>query len=168
MPQTCPSLGNDPQSSGRSRELPFVFVAMLWLGILLGVSFLATPVKFLAPSLDLPTALDVGRVTFAFLSRTEWVLCALLAATALVSPQARALHLGGCALLAGSLVVQAAWLLPVLDARVGRIIAGETVLPTAHHLFYISAEALKLLVLLVLAVRALWTLAATQRPQPCA
>ena len=40
-----------------------LIVATLWLGLLLGVAFLATPAKFLAPGL-LPVALDVGR-TFA-------------------------------------------------------------------------------------------------------
>src|SRR5690606_35153067 len=44
------------------------FVTLLWLGLLLGVSFLATPVKFAAPTLTLAVALDVGRVTFGLFS----------------------------------------------------------------------------------------------------
>jgi hypothetical protein len=41
----------------------------LWAGMLLGVSFIATPAKFLAPSLPLAQALDVGRSSF-----TSWRL----------------------------------------------------------------------------------------------
>lgn len=136
-------------------ETPFVFVAILWFGILLGVSFLATTVKFQAPSLDIFTALDVGRVTFALFSKVEWVLCALLIAAALLSRRARRVEVTAGAALAVVLFVQAAWLLPVLDARVDRILAGATVPATGHHLLYIAADSLKALLLLAVAVQAL-------------
>ena len=45
--------------------------ALFWAGFLAGVSFLATPIKFTAPRLALPVALDVGRVTFAALNKVE-------------------------------------------------------------------------------------------------
>jgi hypothetical protein len=44
----------------------------IWAGLLLGVSFVATPAKFLAPSLPMTQALDVGRWTFHVLAWTEW------------------------------------------------------------------------------------------------
>ena len=53
-------------------------VAMFWLGLLIGVAFLATPAKFLAPSLSLPVALDVGRQTFYVFNKVEWVMGAVL------------------------------------------------------------------------------------------
>ena len=37
------------------------FVATFWFALVIGVSFLATTAKFLAPSLTLPVALDVGQ-----------------------------------------------------------------------------------------------------------
>jgi hypothetical protein len=51
---------------------------MFWLGLLIGVAFLATPAKFLAPSLSLPVALDVGRQTFYVFNKVEWVMGAVL------------------------------------------------------------------------------------------
>lgn len=39
-------------------------VSLVWAGMIVGVSGLATPAKFVAPSLNLPIALEVGRVTF--------------------------------------------------------------------------------------------------------
>ncbi len=42
---------------------------LIWAGVALGVAFVATPAKFLAPSLSLPVALDVGRHTFAVYDR---------------------------------------------------------------------------------------------------
>ncbi|MBO0735377.1 MAG: hypothetical protein J2P48_02230 [Alphaproteobacteria bacterium] len=38
----------------------------LWVGILSGVSYIATPLKFRAASLTRAAALEVGRVTFQF------------------------------------------------------------------------------------------------------
>jgi hypothetical protein len=131
----------------------FAFVVIVWLGILLGVSFLATPVKFEAPSLSLPVALEVGRVTFALLSKVEWGLCTMLLVSALVA--GRPEWVGAGLGLAGFLVVQALWLLPILDDRVGLIIAGQPVAPTSHHLIFVGVEAVKVLMLFGLAVYAL-------------
>src|SRR5664280_976623 len=52
-------------------------IAMLWLGLLIGFAFLATPTKFPAPSLSLPVSLDVGRQTFYAFNKVEWVLVAV-------------------------------------------------------------------------------------------
>jgi hypothetical protein len=154
----------DECRSHRFREVPFIFIAIFWLGLLLGVSFLATIVKFQAPSLDLPTALDVGRVTFALLSKVEWVLCGLLIAAAFLSPLSQAVRLAGCGALVAVLALQALWLLPVLDSRVSQIIAGAAVPASNHHLYYVATEGVKTLLLLALSVEALWSSVASRRP----
>lgn len=150
------------------RDTSFIFLAIVWLGVLLGVSFLATPVKFLAPSLDLPTALDVGRVTFALFIKVEWVLCALLVAGVLAGQEYGLLRWSGVAVLAVILLVQTVWLLPVLDARVGQIMAGLTVPRTPHHLIYIIGEAAKALILFLLSIHGLRRLAFSRKGIPCA
>lgn len=135
------------------RRMPtlLAFVAVFWAGMLAGVSFLATPVKFQAGSLSLPVALEVGNVTFRAFGRLEWGLAIVLVATALV---ARAPRVGaGCSVLVATVVaIQSLWLLPVLDARVAAVIAGSSLPPSPHHLLYIVAEAAKLLLLCVVAL----------------
>lgn len=49
-------------------------VALVWAGMVLGVSFLATAAKFLVPSLPRPVALDVGRHTFQVFGWVEMAL----------------------------------------------------------------------------------------------
>lgn len=124
-------------------------MAALWLGVLIGVSFLATPVKFQAQSLDLPTALDVGRVTFALATKVEWGLWGLLVAASAWGRVRMGWLLVG--LLGAILVAQSFWLLPILDERVAQIIAGQVVAATPHHLIYVVLEGLKA-VLLILVV----------------
>jgi hypothetical protein len=124
-------------------------VAMFWLGLLIGVAFLATPAKFLAPSLSLPVALDVGRSTFHIFNKVEWVLAAVL----IVLPSG-----GGTvwprilAIVTGLLViVETFWMLPLLDVRISLIIAGKTPPPADLHQVYIAMEVAKLLVLAAIA-----------------
>lgn len=132
--------------------------AMLWLGFLLGVSFLATPAKFLAPSLTLPVALDVGRHTFAVFNKVEWVLAATLL---LVVPVGTRSWPGGIAAAVAALLVVAetVWLLPVLDLRLGLTIAGRLPPPSIHHDLYIAIEVAKLFALVIVAWLAAWRLA---------
>lgn len=127
-------------------------VSMLWAGILSGVSFLATPAKFLAPSLTLPVAVDVGRSTFAVLNRVE-LGCAVLSLGLLVAGASRAfvvrLALGLAAL---GLLLETLWLLPALDERAGVIIDGGTLPSSGLHDVYVGIEAAKIVALLVATV----------------
>ena len=77
---------NDRDWSGLRGRISRVFGAALfvWAGLLLGVAFVATPAKFLAPSLPLAQALDVGRWTFHVLSIIEWSLVATFVAIVVV------------------------------------------------------------------------------------
>lgn len=135
--------------------------SLVWIGMLFGVSFLATPVKFLAPSLSLPVALDVGRQTFAWFSRIEVLLAvAAFASAAATEARARAVArirgAGGApaprvsivllltVLLAAAVALQVLWLLPVLDARVEVILGGGTPPPSSLHTAYVGIEAVKL------------------------
>ena len=48
----------------------------VWRGMVLGISFLATPLKFRAPGVDLRTGLAIGRLVFGALNTAEIVLAA--------------------------------------------------------------------------------------------
>lgn len=121
-------------------------LALLWTGMLIGVSFLATPVKFLAPSLTLPVALDVGRQTFRVFSLVEIVFAFALVAVAILSRYERNILIA--ALLVGVFVaLEVVWLLPVLDARVEIILNGGTPEESGLHSLYIVFESAKLLLL---------------------
>jgi hypothetical protein len=124
-------------------------VAAIWLGMLVGVSFLATPAKFLAPSLSLPVALDVGRHTFLVFSRVEWGLSIILLALVLAGVRSWMGVTG--AVIAGALVlIETVWLFPLLDSRVTLIIAGQQPAPSQLHTLYIICELAKLVSLMLI------------------
>ena len=121
---------------------------LVWAGIALGVAFVATPAKFLAPSLSLSVALDVGRHTFAAYDRLELaVLAGLLGLGVWLEDRRRWYAL--LLLPAAIVLAEALWLLPALDLRVVEILAGRPAdKRSTLHAIYIAAEGLKILALL--------------------
>jgi hypothetical protein len=137
---------------GCGGSLLILVVATLWAGLLTGVSFIATPAKFMAPSLSLPVALDVGRQTFLVFNRFEIGIAVVL--LALLTWHYRTwfgIGLGGVML--ACVLVETIWLLPLLDARVTIIIAGGVPPPSSLHRLYIGIESIKLLGLFILIVQ---------------
>lgn len=134
----------------------FSSALFVWAGLLIGVSFVATPAKFLAPSLPLAQALDVGRWTFHVLACIEWPL----AAAALIVTFAARRKLGPhwkavAACLVGAaavLALETFWLRPILDARLLLIMGGQPVPASRLHGLYIGLEALKLILILAAGV----------------
>ncbi len=126
-------------------------IALIWLGMLIGVSFLATPVKFAVPDLSLPVALQVGQVTFHLFAKVEGALSAALVIANALTWRTRPIALVITLAIAASVIAQALWLLPGLDARVALIVAGETPPPSSHHMLYAGLEAVKAIMLAVAA-----------------
>ena len=123
---------------------PFV-----WLGMVLAISFLETPLKFRAPGITLPLGLGIGRLVFRALNLAE-VGLAILAAAACLSVQPDRV---------AWVLLIAAWLLLVvqlivmrhsLDRRVSLIVAGQTPPPSRGHLVYIALELVKVILLAAL------------------
>ena len=142
------------------------WICLIWFGMTSGVSLLATPVRFSAPSITRAIALDVGQVVFAVLNKAEFVALILLLIVVRVSDTAKSLW-AGCGVLALILLAQALWLLPALAARTQQIIAGTEPASSIVHGAYSLLELSKLLLLLYLGFRSMQMLAtATNDPNP--
>jgi hypothetical protein len=116
--------------------------AFVWLGMVLAISFLETPLKFRAPGVTLPVGLGIGRLVFKFLNRAEIALAVVVTLQCLTS-RVSAPTWTLLALCWAVLVIQVGALRPALDRRVMSIIAGETLPASAQHLAYIGLEIAK-------------------------
>ena len=125
--------------------------ALLWAGLIIGISFVATPAKFLAASLDLARALEVGQATFGVL---RWIDFAALLTLGLLS--GRLDHSNTSLILFCSLttllMIQYVGLFPGLETRTSQIIAGVEVKKSHLHSIYIIVELGKVACLISYAV----------------
>lgn len=127
-------------------------ISFLWLGFVCAISFMEAPLKFQAPGVELKQALSIGRLVFEKLNRIEWI-CAAFAwffmwKMKVVRVRASLLVLG---IITAILAFQTWGLLPPLDERALRILAGQEIPTSWHHQAYIGVEILKAALLAVLA-----------------
>lgn len=123
------------------------WLCFTWFGMTAGISLIASPARFTAPSLDRAVALDVGRVVFAALNKAELIALILLLILVRVSGRAKK-YWAPCGALAAILILQSAWLLPELAERSQQILAGSEPAPSMAHATYAVLEIGKLLILL--------------------
>jgi hypothetical protein len=127
-----------------------VFFPLVWTGMIAGISFIETPLKFRAPGVTLPLGLGIGQLVFRALNKIEWaffILWALpLLITRHVSPAAFIIPVIGVVLL-----LQTAWWLPHLDKRARIVQQGGQPEGRSLHIFYALAEVVKCILLSVYA-----------------
>jgi hypothetical protein len=134
---------------GRRASEQLSRLVLVWAGVAIGVAFVATPAKFLAPSLSLAVALDVGRHTFAVFNRLELLLLSGLSVLALFASR-RWAWLAALALPGVIVLAQTIWLIPALDIRVEDILAGGSPSRSNLHGLYIAAEAAEVAALVLI------------------
>lgn len=123
-------------------------LCFIWFGIVVGISVIEAPAKFKAPSLTREVGLDVGRIVFGVLNKTELVIYALVLLLAVMRQQSRYVWTG-IGLLGAILLTQSAWLLPELSARTAMILSGQTPEASHAHTLYAALELVKLILLLL-------------------
>lgn len=130
-------------------ERLFVFT-LLWVGFILAISFLATPLKFLAPSLTLPVAMEIAYLVFHTFNGIEIALALLILAITFLAGRSRKTR-RITALIVSLLATQTALLYTVMDARTLAIIDGAEPTVRSYHAIYVGLEVVKLAGLLYLA-----------------
>ena len=132
-------------------------LSLLWAGEILGLAFIATPVKFLAKDLTLSTALQVGHVTFIAQHYVDIFFLIIMGLIGLfyyisgkkISP----IELSICALALVIVIFEGWHLLPVLADRSVIIQSGNTPPESWHHTGYIVITFIKMLCGLGLGLR---------------
>lgn len=124
----------------------------VWLGMVLGISFLEAPLKFRAPGVTLPVGLGIGRIVFRALNLVEAGLLVVAVVAAAV---------GGASTTAWVLVVVAAVVLaaqllavrPALNRRTDAVLAAADpaeVPRSRAHFAYVGLELVKVVGLIAL------------------
>ena len=116
---------------------------LIWLGMVLAISFLEAPLKFRAKGLELPVGLAIGRIVFRALNIAEVIWAVVIAVCLTITgPSGPVLVLA--AVTAVLLAVQLLVVRPRLNRRSARVLAGQDAPRSRAHHAYIGLEALKL------------------------
>lgn len=130
----------------------------MWIGLLVALAFIETPLKFYAPGMTLPVALGLGRLVLTAAEIAGLVLLLAMTAASLPRPRLGRVSwwvLGGLWLV---LLIQMVVIRPQLNARTDQVLAGEDSGSSSLHGIYIGADIVLLLgalIYVILAVRAL-------------
>ena len=123
----------------------------LWLGMVVAISFIETPLKFRAPGVTLQVGLGIGRLVFRALNGCELLLAAVTAVAFVVEPPTvGAVVAAGVAVLA--LLVQVLLVRPRLTRRSDAVLAGAEGPRSRAHWAYVGVEFVKVAGLLIAGV----------------
>jgi hypothetical protein len=135
-------------------DSPIVIISTyLWIGCVCAISFLEAWLKFRAPGITLALGLGIGKLVFNALNKIEWILAASILFNMLFTKNFsfQAIERSNYILLIplAILIIQSIWFLPQLTARADAIIAGRFIEPSSIHFYYVAAEVLKIISLLI-------------------
>lgn len=126
--------------------------ALLWLGMVLAISFLEAPLKFRAPGLELRVGLAIGRIVFRALNIVEVGWAIVIVVCLIIDPQSATItSLAGVT--GALLVIQLVAVRPRLNRRSDQVLAAapgaDSARSQTHHA-YIVLETLKAAALVAL------------------
>lgn len=128
-------------------------ITILWIGFLVAIGMVETPLRFRPEQISLVEALSIGHLVFHALNISELLFATLLAILTFLpgtlpatSGQRILLTVAGAILL-----VQTILLFTILDQRTLAIIDGQEVPPASYHTWYVGLDLIKLVLLAGLA-----------------
>jgi hypothetical protein len=128
-----------------------VAVTFVWLGMVLAISFLETPLKFRAPNVTLQIGLGIGRLVFRALNTVEvgfaLVILAIVAAGPTPARVAAAFYVALAALAIQLIAVR-----PRLTRRSDQVLAGLDAPRSRGHYAYVGLEVVKVVALLIVGI----------------
>jgi hypothetical protein len=122
---------------------------LMWLGMVLAISFLEAPLKFRAEGLELAVGLAIGRIVFRALNSVEVIWAVVIAVCLILGGPSRPLVAIG-AVTAVLLAVQLLLVRPRLNRRTAYVLAGHQAPRSRAHHAYIGLEVLKAAALVAL------------------
>lgn len=127
-----------------------IAIPFVWFGFVCAISFMEAPLKFQAPNITIPLGLGIGYIVFHTLNKVEIVLGLLmLLSLYFARPRSKSISVS-FGIITLILLIQTFVLFPLLDERTMKVINGTAEPFSNLHIFYIVADAIKVLCLLIL------------------
>jgi hypothetical protein len=129
-------------------SISFIYI---WIGLILGISFLEAWLKFQVPGVSLQVGLSIGKLVYSVLNIIEWIFAIIIVIILFLNVLTKKVHKNGWIIaIIISLLIQSVWLLPVLNNRVELYVQGVNPAPSNVHIYYVVFEIVKLVSLFLL------------------
>ncbi|HEV7422880.1 MAG TPA: hypothetical protein VGO30_24050 [Mycobacterium sp.] len=128
-----------------------VAAVFVWLGMVLAISFLETPLKFRAPGIDLRLGLGIGRLVFRALNVCEMVLAVVIALALFTHEITLGLN-AAVTVAVAALLIQTVLVRPFLTGRTSSVLAGVYRPRSVGHYVYVALEVVKVIALIIAGV----------------
>ncbi len=125
-----------------------VAITFVWLGMVVGISFLEAPLKFRAPNVTLLVGLGIGRLVFRALNTVEVVFALVILAIVAAGPTPVRVA-AAFAVAVAALAIQLIAVRPGLTRRSDRVLAGLDAPRSRAHYAYVGLESVKVVALVV-------------------
>ena len=130
-----------------------IAAVFVWLGMVLAISFIETPLKFRAPGVDLKLGLAIGRLVFRALNVCELLLAVVVAVALFTHESAVGLDVAVTVAVA-ALLVQIALVRPMLARRTAAVVAGDGEGRRSNgHYAYVALEVVKVIALIAAGIQ---------------
>lgn len=134
----------------------------VWIGLIIGISFIEAPLKFTAPGITIPLGLGIGRRVFLAMNITEIVIGIVLLIALVSLWRSRRIHsvayFGTMRLYTfialAMLLTKTAIIRPLLAVETDAVLAGTSEGGSPTHYYYIGVEAILFIALVLLAIAA--------------
>ncbi|WP_161926829.1 hypothetical protein [Gordonia crocea] len=136
-----------------------VAAVLIWLGMVVAISFIEAPLKFTAPGVTLAIGLGIGRKVFRALNSVEGLLGVVAVIAVILMARADETYSAaiwiGVVVAIACLAVQVIGVRPALTRRSNEVLAGdgtkaEDKRSTAHY-YYVAFELIKVIALITAA-----------------
>ncbi|MBS1647519.1 MAG: hypothetical protein JST67_09285 [Bacteroidetes bacterium] len=134
---------------------PVIIAAIyLWIGFVVAISFMEAWLKFRAPGVTVQIGLNIGRLVFNALNKSEWIFALAILISLFISKQSlfsvhNILYFIPCI----CLILQTAWLLPALDKRAELFLKGIETPASSLHFYYVFMELAKVITLFIYGIK---------------
>ena len=163
---------NSSAGAPRWARAMMLIIPAIWIGLIIGVSFIEAPLKFTAPGITIPLGLGIGRRVFLAMNIVEVVL-AIILIIALIKlwrshrsqPLRNFQQLRLYSFIAvGLLLVKTVIIRPILAIESDAVLAGTSPGGSTTHFYYIGIEAILFIALVLLVTAAVRGLLVPQPP----
>src|SRR5699024_3517394 len=156
-PEGYPFMTPSSTDTPRWARAMMLIIPAMWIGLIIGISFIEAPLKFTAPGITIPLGLGIGRRVFLAMNITEVVRAYVLGSSLIKLCRSQRVQpvedfqqiLFYSFIAVGLLLIKTVIIRPILAIESAAVLAGTSPGGSSTHFYYIGVEAILFIALVL-------------------